>query len=789
MGQQFDRMEVFESRWNDFLNVECSHSTARNNSSDLGKYVRERPELRESLRQIVVAQLLSRRLDQVARRLRKDGYGFYTIASSGHEGNALIAAALRYGDPAYLHYRSGPFMAVKALQGADSMLEGAKRYILDTIRSFTASVDDPVSRGRHKVWGCAESFVVPQTSTIASHLPKAVGAALAVDRIRRRKKIRNISRNGRSITDKGRSDNVSDDLRHVPKHLGRDAVVVCSFGDASFNHSTAQGALNAASQTAHRGIRLPLLFVCEDNGIGISVSTPTDWISSAAGRFSAIQYVRVSGSDLIQGYLRILEAVEKIRETGKPVFLHLKTERLFGHAGSDFELGYRTIKEIEEVESRDPLLKVASLAVSSEVFLPRELQDIDRKILEEVKAVEMACSTYPKLGTSIEVRAALMGTGKSESNVSRNGFTSSIRANRIKLFDRLPEDESSRHMAVLINWCLRDLLIEYPESLIFGEDVGRKGGVYHVTDGLQSVFGVGRVFDTLLDEQSILGLAQGYAQLGYLPIPEIQYLAYVYNALDQIRGEACSMQYFSDGKFSNPMVIRIASFAYQKGFGGHFHNDNGFASLREIPGLLIAVPSRGEDAVDMLRTSMHVARQSGRVVAFMEPIARYMTKDLYEKGDRLWSDKYSSPIGAKIQKVGAGRIYIDHQVLEKNILIITYGNGTYMSLRAARTFRQGAAQVGVIVYDLRWLTEYDQTALMEVVNQAQGILIVDEGRRTGGVWESLAAQIAIEAENKCLVDVVVGEDVYIPLGPAANLVLPTEDKIVASLTALEKRIL
>ncbi len=129
--------------------------------------------------------------------------------------------------------------------------------------------------------------------------------------------------------------------------------------------------------------------------------------------------------------------------------------------------------------------------------------------------------------------------------------------------------------------------------LVFGEDVGVKGGVYGVTRGLQRMAGVDRVFDTLLDEQTILGLALGAGVSGMLPIPEIQYLAYVHNAIDQLRGEAATLSFFSTGQYVNPMVVRIAGYAYQKGFGGHFHNDNALGGLRDLPGVVVASPAAG----------------------------------------------------------------------------------------------------------------------------------------------------------------------------------------------------
>ena len=129
-------------------------------------------------------------------------------------------------------------------------------------------------------------------------------------------------------------------------------------------------------------------------------------------------------------------------------------------------------------------------------------------------------------------------------------------------------------MSRLINWALTDLMLAHPEIVLMGEDVGRKGGVYGVTQKLHARFGSDRVIDTLLDEQSILGLAIGMAHNGFVPMPEIQFLAYLHNAEDQLRGEAATLSFFSNGQYTNPMVLRIAGLGYQKGFGGHFHNDN-----------------------------------------------------------------------------------------------------------------------------------------------------------------------------------------------------------------------
>jgi hypothetical protein len=197
--------------------------------------------------------------------------------------------------------------------------------------------------------------------------------------------------------------------------------------------------------------------------------------------------------------------------------------------------------------------------------------------------------------------------------------------------------------------------------------------VYGVTRGLARAHGSARVFDTLLDEQTILGLALGAGVSGLLPVPEIQYLAYLHNAEDQLRGEAATLPFFSAGRYRNPLVVRIAGYAYQKGFGGHFHNDNAVGVLRDVPGLVIASPARPDDAAAMLRTCVAAAEVDGAVCAFLEPIALYHTRDLHTDGDGGWL----APDTGEHVPVGSARVHGDG----RDLTIISWANGLRMSLR------------------------------------------------------------------------------------------------------------
>ena len=693
----------------------------------------------------------SRVLDVVARELKSRGQGYYTISSAGHEHTAVVGALTRTTDPAFLHYRDGGFVAARSrLAGAD--------VTWDTLLSLAASRDDPISHGRHKVWGSPTAWIVPQTSTIASHLPKAVGTAFALPRSRRLG-----------------TGAVADGA------LPADALVVCSFGDASLNHASALAGLNAARWARRVGSPMPILFVCEDNGIGISVQTPHGWVEATASSLPGCGYVRAEG-EIDEVWDAVAGAVAAVRQRRAPMFLHLPTVRLWGHAGSDLEAAYRTREDIEAAESADPLARAARRLITTGAADAEDLRALVDRVRAETRERAAEAVATGTLHDADEVVAPLAPhTPEAVRHDARRSVDDDTR--RAAHGRRLPEDAvlaGERTLAGLLNAALRDELARRPGTVVFGEDVGRKGGVYGVTAGLQATFGTGRVFDTLLDETSILGLAQGLGLLGMTPIPEIQYLAYVHNALDQLRGEACSTQFFSAGRYRTPMVVRIAGLAYQKGFGGHFHNDNAIGALRDIPGLQLAVPSRGDDAVRMLRGCLAMAEVDGAVSAFLEPIALYHERDLYAPGDGGWLADYPAPGEVLLPgEVGIHRSDAD------DVLVVTYGNGVRMSLRAAR--RLAEQGVGVRVLDLRWLSPLPFAALREHAEACGRVLVVDECRRTGaGVADAVVADLAEHGFAGRLAS-VRARDSYVPLGPAADLVLLSEDDVVDAVLTLDDR--
>ncbi len=325
--------------------------------------------------ELLDAQMASRHLDEAARWLRGRGTGYYTIGSAGHESNAAVAAALRLTDPALLHYRSGAFYLVRAAQagrGDDG--------IADILLGMVAAAAEPIAGGRHKVFGHKDLNIIPQTSTIASHLPRAVGLAFALARAAR---------------------------LGLATPWPADSLVVASIGDASANHSTAVGAINTAAYCAYQGLPLPLLLVCEDNGIGVSVRTPPGWIAAALGSRPGIRYGYAEGTDLATVYDTALELAYHVRERRTPAILHVATVRLGGHAGSDVESGYRTAAEIAGDADRDPLSGAIGLVVSSGLCTATELAERSAQSRAKVFAFAAQAEGAPRLTSAAQVMTPL----------------------------------------------------------------------------------------------------------------------------------------------------------------------------------------------------------------------------------------------------------------------------------------------------------------------------------------------------------------------------------------------
>jgi 2-oxoisovalerate dehydrogenase E1 component len=381
------------------------------------------------------AQIASRAIDHAARWLQGRKLGFYTIGSAGHESNALVALATRPTDPALLHYRSGGFYLARAAQAGRDGVE-------DVLLGMAAAAEEPIAGGRHKVFGHSDLAVIPQTSTIASHLPRAVGVAFAIERAR---------------------------TLGVEPRWPADAIVVCSFGDASLNHATAQAALNTASYLAYTDVPLPLLLVCEDNGIGISVRTPEAWVEHSLHGRPELAVEHADGDDPGALLATAQELAGWVREHRHPAVLRIRMVRYLSHAGADLETAYRSGPEIRADYRRDPLLATGRWLVDGGVRSGQELAAEYLEVRARVRERALEAMRRDQLATADEVMRPLAPR--------RPAAVAELAG------AHAPGDEERPTLAQAINEALADVLERHPETLLFGEDVAAKGGVYGVTRG------------------------------------------------------------------------------------------------------------------------------------------------------------------------------------------------------------------------------------------------------------------------------------------------------------------
>ncbi|MFY1651372.1 transketolase C-terminal domain-containing protein [Solwaraspora sp. WMMB762] len=757
------------------------------------------------------AQLTSRHLDLAKRWLRSFGEGFYTLGSSGHEGNAALAAAVRVTDPALLHYRSGGFYCARLAQaglaaghepgvesglrpgvadpgagtdageaGTDPVTDAA----WDVLRGAVASASDPTTGGRGKVFGNTAINIVPTSGTAGGHLPRAVGTALGIDRMRRMLPTVRHRQPGLA-----RSAAVGRPYLEPRLPWPDDAIVVCSFGDAAVNHAAATAAFNTAGWADHAGLTAPVLFVCEDNGLGGSVRSPDGWIAETLRSRPGLRYFAADGCDLAATYDVAAEAAAWVREHRRPAVLHLSTVRLMGHSGADVESAYRSAEEIDRDVARDPLVGTARLLVAAGLASPDEIISRYDEVGWQVRKVAEEVIGEAKLDTAGQVVATLaprrpirVARVVADTGARAAGAAATTRATT--LGTRLPEERGPMTLAQTITAALADGLLAYPAMTVFGADVAAKGGVHGVTAGLQDRFGVHRVFDTTGDGTTVLGIGLGAGLAGQLPVPEIQYLSHLHSAEDQLRGEAAALQFLSRGGYRNPMVLRVPGLAYQESLGGHLYNDNSLAVLRDVPGLVLAVPARADDAAGLLRSCLASAAVDGSVCVFLEPVALYDTRDLHSPDDGLWLAPYTPPgeWGARHIPVGRARSYSVGS--GEDLTVITFGNGVRMSLRvAARLAAEGA---GCRVVDLRWLAPLPVADIIREATATGRVLVVDETRRSGGVGEGVLAAL-VEAGYVGAAARIAALDTYVPLGPVANQVLVGEDAITQGARALLAR--
>jgi len=709
---------------------------------------------KNELNDIFHSMMLSRQFDLLARRLRPLGHSYYTIGSAGHECNAAIEVALQKSEPTIPHYRGGAYF-----------IQRLKRFLtVDDIvyhmtNLVTLNKNDMVSGGRHRTFASKKGNIIPKTSTIGSHFPRALGLAASFNR-----------------------KNLIGEEKFLENSFTAESIVLAFAGNGSYDHSTSQGSLNAAEYLVHNEYPLPLLFVCEDNEMTMSVSASPDWIKTAMKNRPYIKYFSVDGLDILSLYKITQQAAQYVRETKKPAFLHVKTKRLLGHSGAENETQYRTLNEIEEDERNDPLLHTAKICLDYSILTTDEIRDQYESIKRDIENMVVKAIKVEKISTFYDTVSPFLDPKLQISNKVPSFPTEQLRKNVFG--EKYNELNKKNNMSQLLNFAHIDLMLQYPNIIVFGQDVaGKKGGIFSVTDGLEERFGSARVFNTLLDEQTTLGYALGHALNGFLPVFEAAaYRAYLRTAEDQVVGEAATLRFISNGQFSNPMVMRLPSLGYQNGFGGNWHNENTIPFLG-LPDILIACPSRGDDAVKLLRTLVKEAHQRKKIGLLLEPISLYKKTDLREKDDNLQLSMY--PPSESSLEIGSIRVVCREK--DASLTIITYGNGVSIAEQAASTLKK-QFNIPLKIIDLLWLQPLSIPALLEEIKTTEYVIIIDETKEGYSVADRLMASLNTNSPRPLNIHCITGKSGFIPYGPAMSLMFPHKNDVVDLILKLTQNI-
>jgi 2-oxoisovalerate dehydrogenase E1 component len=539
----------------------------------------------------------------------------------------------------------------------------------------------------------------------------------------------------------------------------RGAIAVALGGEASVATNGFWSALTMATT-----LRLPMLFYIEDNGLGISVKgemqTPGGNIAKNLASFGNLFIRDGDGCDPDETARLVGEVVEHVRSGAGPALIHLTVPRLSSHSGPDNQKGYRTDAEIAADLARDPLPRLRShvleTGMSTETWSALEA-DVERDVAQALEGARSRRAPDPStVHRFIREEPREDGTpeplgGLSDTDLaSLGGSTTATDTGDVVRF------------AEAIKRTLRAELARNPKVVVFGEDVGLKGGVHLATEGLQKQFGASRVFDTSLSEEGIVGRAVGMAIAGLMPVAEIQFRKYADPAHEQLNN-CGTMRWRTANRFCAPIVVRMPG-GYGKDVGDPWHSLSAEVTWAHALGWQVAMPSNAADAVGLLRTAM----RGRNPTIFFEHRSLLMTSD---GSARYPGDDYVVPLGVATRLRDGGEI-----------TVVSWGAMVHRCVEAADRF---AGRVDLL--DLRTIAPWDREAVLESVRRTSRCLIVHEDSMTAGFGAEIAAVVAREAFwfLDAPVDRLAVADVPMPYHPTLlDAVLPDADRIAARIDAL-----
>lgn len=537
------------------------------------------------------------------------------------------------------------------------------------------------------------------------------------------------------------------------------AIAVVLGGEASVATNGFWSSLTIATT-----LQLPLLFYVEDNGLGISVrgdmQTPGGNIAANLESFQNLFVRDGDGSDPAESARLLRECVNHVRAGEGPALVRLTVPRLCSHSGPDNQRGYRTDKEIADDAKRDPLPRLERHLVPARLSRD-EWQELQAEVKRNVEAGLAAARARPAPDPA-GVKRFVYAESARQGDPATVGGLANAEIEKLGGSETASPSGEPLRLAEAIRRTLRRELAVNPKVLVFGEDVGRKGGVHLVTEGLQREFGEGRVFDTSLSEEGIIGRAVGMAIAGLMPVAEIQFRKYADPAHEQLNN-CGSMRWRTANRFAAPIVVRMPG-GFGKDVGDPWHSLSGEVQWAHAYGWQVAYPSNSADAVGLLRSAM----RGRNPTIFFEHRSLLMTSD---GSARYPGDEYMVPFGAGAT-LRAGT----------DLTVVTWGAMVHRVLPAAERFDER-----VEVIDLRTVAPWDRERVLESVARTGRCLIVHEDNITAGFGAEIAATVAKETfwHLDAPVDRLAVDDVPMPYHPALlDAVLPDEERIAARMEEL-----
>jgi 2-oxoisovalerate dehydrogenase E1 component len=690
---------------------------------------------------------LSRRTDDREILLKRQQKIFFQVSGAGHE--ALLVAAGMALKPGYDWFY--PYYRDRAL--CLTLGNTVEEMLLQSV----GAAADVASGGRQMPshWSNPRLHIVSQSSSVTTQCVQAVGCAEA----------------GRYLAGHpaAAEQRPGDYSAFKATDFQGDEVVYVSLGEGATSEGEFWEAISSAS-----GLRLPVLFVVEDNGYAISVpvdvNTPGGNISRLVANFPNFFFAEVDGTDPVESYAAFTEAVNHCRSGKGPAFVHGHVIRQYSHSFSDDEGLYRSEAERKRDAALDPLPKLQMRLLRDGILDPAAINRLEQEVDEEVR------SAAEKV-----LRAALPEV----SSIQRHVYSEDLDPTRDDLARPAVQtpDSQERTMADLINACMKDEMQRDPRIVVFGQDVADtshdqelrqglvkgKGGVFKLTSGLQREFGPDRVYNARLAEADIIGRAIGMATRGLKPVVEVQFFDYIWPAMHQLRNELSLLRWRSNGGYSAPVVVRVAIGGYLTG-GSVYHSQCGESIFTHTPGIRVVFPSNALDANGLLRTAIRCD----------DPVLFFEHKRLYREtyGRAAYPGaEFAIPFG-KANLVRPG----------KDMTVITYGAVVPRALRAAQ---QASSELGVEVdlLDLRTLSPYDWEAIATSVKKTGRVIVAHEDMLSWGYGAEIVARIADELFEYLDAPVkrVAAMDTFVAYQPILeDAILPQPEDLFRAMAELGK---